>query len=135
LPFPMDTCSSLVGQAPGPAEPVPVGEGCGVPPVGPGDVGVTVTVLVTVGAAAGEPEGPQAVASSAVPASSAAVIRCRGTGRDVTVTSFPHLAAHYQPCPLDGGAGAPVAGPRRPAQPRHRRAPPGLATAPGQARQ
>jgi hypothetical protein len=52
-------------------------------------VGVTVTVLVTVGAGAGEPDEPQAVASSAMPASTAAVIRRRGTRRDVTVTSFP----------------------------------------------
>ena len=106
---------------PGPGRtPVSVGEGCaGPPPPDPGDVGVTVTVtvLVTVGAAAGEAAEPQAVASSAVPASTVVVIRCRGTRRDVTVTSFPRLAAHYQPRPLDGGAGAPVAGNRPPVRP------------------
>src|SRR6185369_9900794 len=111
LPVPMDRCSALVGQAPGllgPGEPLFVGVGDPVPlpagPVGVG-VGVTVTVLVTVGAAAGEPEGPQAVASSTVPASTgpastALVIRCRGTRRDVTVTSFPGSGRSLSAAPL-----------------------------------
>src|SRR5690348_10453158 len=92
LPVPMDRCRALVGQAPGepgPEEPLFVGVGDPVPlPVGPVGVGVAVTVTVTVGAGAGEPEGPQAVASSAMPVSTVLVIRCRGTRRDVTVTSF-----------------------------------------------
>ena len=88
LPWPVETCRAEVGHGGGlPGVVLSVGVGAGGAGLGGELVGAgAVTVLVTVGAAAGDPEEPQAEANSAAPPSASAVSKRRGMRWDDLVT-------------------------------------------------